>query len=1226
MITLSALTQSRLALLVFDAATNSALARLPVYAELAVQVDEPPYLIHEAVNFSEAETPLRQFCEDHPSILGSINRVISSRVAESAYAAIPNKHDLYVNILTHLKPQWSDADTDEHLQRILEKAVTQTLARLGIKQTPQRSMRRQRTFPLGTLATDHTGYLSFDLTHVVRAARMSADAPTLLSTDVSLLAYPFAKDELVIDVVEQSRFTPTVVFAKVTVELPNHERTMEGVALPSMQSPDLEDWYLSPGSFALNPEFFVGADGCENLYPANFATHQFAFFQVIRGRSVLAPRQLREGLPPSLIKPEVRAGWTLEYQVSWQPLGHTLGQLLYSLPLAPGETTKMAVIDWARKSVDSRSEDLTVKEQLAHNTHRDRNISETVDAAMQEWQRGGSFMGGVAGSYGGSGFGISGALGGGYSTSSGDRSIHASTVQQISDAFAQASSAVRELRSTIVVQSDQQEHAEAATRVIANHNHSHMLTMLYYEVLRHYKVSTEFMRVRPSLLIEYERLDFNELHTIIRHRRVLESVLLEPRYLGCFDAAQRLSCLTTEMERKVAQLAKEPDPNDLNELGDIKLVIKTRRQTGAFAYVYVVTRNLEHVKCLPVSPQWKPKVAGTYAPFHISLPDTIDDGVSDPGDGTPNYRQEGQESVFVVKPVRTVLWDDVTGLLVRVGDEATVPTWEIDSLRAVAVAGNWMMVDYQQLSTIAQNAQKLFDVQPYKTLPKDPMDLVTEGDRCCITTLQSHLIDNAMHYEKAVWLLEDPNERATRFKGTLVDGVALLDLVDNRPLDVLADYVVFPARGFHERNDELLSLNPAKLERLMTLPTRGVFGDAKLGHCNASEEIDDTRFWNWQTSPITEEAPGIGDVDINTSRNAAANLTATELPSSIVNIVNPQSLPDPTGMAAALKVLGTPEIFRDMSVSKEVGDLLNKLADKSVDINEASNRAKAIQQQQRQEASAPATAGTPTGKPSAPTPTAVSPAEAQQQIKVVENQASKGTITQEEKQQYVKKALDSMPGGPKKSEVIPWQIILTSEWLGEGIQQPMKATYSGHVRFGQLLDDDKQLIEWSSSEDVIWDAPHEKIPLTATFTVSNMQPPTGEFTIEVPGLTVDGLAIKAQTFKVPLRTGSLELPETLNHTVNGIKADPKSPALHFHGTGALKTKEIKLSFEVSSTGELLGEIAREFEKGASLEILKLALKSTLKSAVKIAIGGKAGIEGTFEIIYLKGYEVKQLLK
>jgi hypothetical protein len=233
------------------------------------------------------------------------------------------------------------------------------------------------------------------------------------------------------------------VFGKLPLESPLE---FERVKLPSMQTPGLEDWYLSPGSFALNPAFFVGADGCENLFPANFATHEFSFFQVVRGKTIVL-KERKEDEEEVTTSPtgkstsrtvritlEVRAGWSLEYRVTWQPLGHTLGQIVYSLPLAPGEIVKMAVVDWARRSTDSRTEDLSVKEQLLHNTHRDRNLSETVDAAMQEWQRGGSFMGGVAASYGGSGYGISGALGGGYSTSSGDRRIQASTVQQISDA------------------------------------------------------------------------------------------------------------------------------------------------------------------------------------------------------------------------------------------------------------------------------------------------------------------------------------------------------------------------------------------------------------------------------------------------------------------------------------------------------------------------------------------------------------------------------------------------------------------------------------------------------------------------------------------------------------------------------------------------------------------------------------------------------------------------
>jgi hypothetical protein len=46
-----------------------------------------------------------------------------------------------------------------------------------------------------------------------------------------------------------------------------------------------------------------------------------------------------------------------------------------------------------------------------------------------------------------------------------------------------------------------------------------------------------------------------------------------------------------------------------------------------------------------------------------------------------------------------------------------------------------------------------------------------------------------------------------------------------------------------------------------------------------------------------------------------------------VNIVNPGSLPDPTGLAGALKVLGTPGIFRDQSGIQETGTMLGKLSD-----------------------------------------------------------------------------------------------------------------------------------------------------------------------------------------------------------------------------------------------------------------------------------------------------------
>ena len=40
----------------------------------------------------------------------------------------------------------------------------------------------------------------------------------------------------------------------------------------------------------------------------------------------------------------------------------------------------------------------------------------------------------------------------------------------------------------------------------------------------------------------------------------------------------------------------------------------------------------------------------------------------------------------------------------------------------------------------------------------------------------------------------------------------------------------------------------------ITLPARGVLGEAVLGACESSEKIDLTRFWNWQDSPADTAA------------------------------------------------------------------------------------------------------------------------------------------------------------------------------------------------------------------------------------------------------------------------------------------------------------------------------------------------------------------------------------
>jgi hypothetical protein len=1202
MLPISQLTQSRLSLVLSDKTTNALLNKIPVYAEMSITVELSPYTIHEQIDFRENERLIQNWFVQHSFVLNSINNIIAGNVSENDFNAIGDKHELYITILAELKDNLNDSESEANKQLAITKIVMKALRTFEISINPQPNRQTLHSYPLGTLASDHAGYLSYDLANVISRFKSTVQGTPFVKSDVSFFVYPLAREDLKIDVLQQGRFTPDLIFGKLPIELPEDFDGINSVGLPSMHNPGLEDWYLSPGSFALNPAFFVGADGCENLYPANFATHEFSFFQIVRGTKILmAPIQLSGGL-------EAITGWSLEYLVSWQPLGHTIGQIVYSLPLAPGEIIKIAVLDWARKSIDSRNEDLTVKEQLVHNTHRDRNISETVDAAMQEWQRGGSFMGGIAGSYGGAGYGISGALGGGYSTSSGNRNIHASTVQQISDSFAQASSSVRELRSTIVIQSDQQEHVKAETRVVANHNHSHALTMLYYEVLRHYKVTTQFSRLRPSLLVQYGHIDFRNINNIVHHRKILESVLIEGRLLACFDAVEKLQCLTTEFDRKKAQAALMPDLNDVNELGEVKLVIKTKQATQRYPHVLIQTKNKEKIRCLMVAPKSK---------FNPGIDATLPDTVEDDGTGimlgsisgnpaTVNYRQDGQENVFTVRPLRKVLWNDVEGIVIDVHAQEVGSTggpadpWQIESIqiRAEHGATPWLMHNSAALFSIPVDGEQFFAIQPYKEIPKDPADILSEPERCCIEKLKNHLADNSFHYKKAIWLLEDPNERANRFKEMkITSGEAIIDLIDNRPIDVLGDYVVFPARKFHENSEELDALERVAVEKLMTLPTRGVFAEAKLGHCNASEEIDDTRFWDWQISPIPEQAPGIDNVNVNETKNVTPNLTPTQLPSSIVNIVNPSNLPDPTGMAGAMNLLGKSDIFRDMSVSKEVEDLLEKLADKSVGISEAATKAKEIQQQRESnKASSPGT--TPVYQ--TPPQQRTSPAEAQQEIKVSENQKDKGTITPVEHKENVKTSIGNMNGGGKGSLVmvtIDFKHSISGVLDGEfGVEfiGPVGAAFftntSGGVGAGQVT------IQTGEQYTIQIKGKRTRLPLSLE-TIAHIPSVAGD-----PPFNID----------VSNHITKRDVPIEANIVATITKG---RKAIHITIVAEEVAKDIKITAKVIGSGTLKANL--EGELGLKLEGIDLGHISA-GAAVETTVGGELAVEFPVEFKRLTG--------
>jgi outer membrane protein OmpA-like peptidoglycan-associated protein len=96
--------------------------------------------------------------------------------------------------------------------------------------------------------------------------------------------------------------------------------------------------------------------------------------------------------PKSPIKEKIRTGQMLRYEQSWTPIGMGLGNLLHSLALAPGESTRVAIVDWRRSQGVRTTEAISQLESLANTIVQNRSISEITNSVAREAQSGFSEM------------------------------------------------------------------------------------------------------------------------------------------------------------------------------------------------------------------------------------------------------------------------------------------------------------------------------------------------------------------------------------------------------------------------------------------------------------------------------------------------------------------------------------------------------------------------------------------------------------------------------------------------------------------------------------------------------------------------------------------------------------------------------------------------------------------------------------------------------------------
>ena len=680
------------------------------------------------------------------------------------------------------------------------------------------------------------------------------------------------------------------------------------------------------------------------------------------GRYTLdADRQIDwDELPDAYQATTCSHGHLITLKQVFRAAGFSQGDLLYSLPLAPGQQKVVSVLDWSRTDEASRRAEREVGEELVADVTHDRDIDEVISSTLSESLRGQSHAGtsalgaALAGFIGPVVFGGAGGVSTAGSTASqtSARGVTGQALQQVRDRTMQSASAVRSQRSTVVQSGRQAESARARTEVIANYNHCHSLTIQYFEVLRHLQVTQELAAVQECLFVPFSISAFTA-DKALRWRRPLEQALRRPRLGPAFDSLERVEANW--------EGADVPDGRYADETvtyldGELWMRAVLPRPADGTADEFVEANWNVYADLLWDTPS---KIFDRYLGVAVAdQRDAIWDARIVPGVVQKMLEEMTFELIEVGGAVRAVSMDPTMvssfaqdrPMLVSLRANTPLPIVQRSEIERVRIAlsasnlppGALMVVDsgsvhyrtdhlshHLFLNRRILNDITLGDaveiVTPLDTLEKrNPKEVdVRRADQ-----LLTHLDEHAEYYHRAIWLTMDPNRRYLLLDGFLAPdagGRTVASVVENRVLGVVGNSLVMPVAPGQELDPtyEFAGATPRDLRHLyaappappmrISLPTPGVYAEAVLGSCNSCEKIDDARFWRWEDAPIPDRPVSIDPLSTASRQTTPPSLAPDALPTPIVGFQAVPTAPDPTGLAAAITALGTTDVFRDLT-------------------------------------------------------------------------------------------------------------------------------------------------------------------------------------------------------------------------------------------------------------------------------------------------------------------------
>jgi hypothetical protein len=700
---------------------------------------------------------------------------------------------------------------------------------------------------------------------------------------------------------------------------------------------------------------------------------------VLRGRTRLSPlNQIDWDDEPTIYQAaSIAHGHLLHFKQEWMPDGYSLGDLVYSLPLAPGQKKQIAVLDWERRESAANSQALDYEEVLNSTLVRDRDINEVISATLTENIKGNSkaSTGGIGfgfgsavmgvfngGSYGGL-LGISGGKSSSGTSASQDayRAATASSQQSLTDRTMQAASVVRSQRSTVVQTVSQGERVQATAESVANYNHCHALTIQYFEVLRHFTVRNRLAGVQECLFIPLQMTPF-DLEKCLRWRNTLEKHLFRPELRAAFDAVTRIQ--------------NERESSDENYYDDIGYPRKYfAEQSISFYegdlylefYFYKVQEKIDDLM-IAVFNAFKIDLTPYKTADRVLTNDELAEIV---GPRTIEYLLEK----IVVEVNRNGVFEDLKLDLtlispfrqgaplyvsLRQGAQTNISIPR-DQINAVQIRFDQSKIADSDVTNIDQLREKYMKVKirsgglRYRTKnfagslfrnSRVDNDLFVGNDTVYIPTpltadelrnprkedvdaannLIHHLNENMEYYHKCIFFDMTPERRFMLLDGIIAPGKgggrSVASVVENKLIGIAGNSLIMPVAPGNQLDptiDDVFDMfaqyyNEDPEPMRISMPTRGIYAEAIMGQCNSCEEKDESRFWRWEESPIPD-SPNTQILPINTDTRRAdpGDLQPKDFPAPIVNIQNAPNAPDPTGLQSILQLIGKGDSFPDLT-------------------------------------------------------------------------------------------------------------------------------------------------------------------------------------------------------------------------------------------------------------------------------------------------------------------------